>query len=404
MMNAQQLQQLYAAPPAAGRIQQRALIIGLVGAALCVAGAIFRPALFLQSYLFGYLFALGLALGCMAILMLQYLTGGDWGVVIRRSLEAAMRTLPYLAVGFLPIALGVRVLYAWARPAQAGAASLDYRAEYLNVPFFIARAVLYFAVWLGMGYLLDKWSRQQDRAVDPRLMFKLRALGGPGLVVYAATMTFAAFDWVMSLNPEWYSTIFGLLVIGGQALSAMAFVILVAVLLSAQEPMVHVFQPRHFHDLGKLLLAFVMVWAYLSFSQLLVIWSGDLPQEIPFYLPRMQSSWRWIGVMLIVLHFALPFALLLSRDLKRRVGALAAIAGLVLAMRLVDLFWLVAPEFRRRGLAIDWLDPVTVIGISGLWLAVFTWQLKARPLLPLRDPHLADALGPGEQYSVDRRE
>jgi len=402
MTNAQQLQQLYAAPPVTGRIQQRSLIIGLVGAALCVAGAIFRPALFLQSYLFGYMFALGLALGCMAILMLQYLTGGDWGVVIRRSLEAAMRTLPWLAAGFLPIALGVRVLYPWARPAQA--AGLDYRAEYLNVPFFIARAVLYFAVWLAVAYLLDKWSRQQDRAADPRLMFKLRALGGPGLVVYAATMTFAAFDWVMSLNPEWFSTIFGLLVIGGQALSAMAFVILVAVSLSVQEPMSHVFQPRHFHDLGKLLLAFVMVWAYLSFSQLLVIWAGDLPQEIPFYLPRMQSSWRWVGVMLIVLHFALPFALLLSRDLKRQVGSLAAIAGLVLAMRLVDLFWLVAPEFRRRGLAIDWLDPVTVVGIGGVWLAVFLWQLKARPLLPLRDPHLADALGPGEQYSVDRRE
>lgn len=396
-------QRLYAAPPVAGRIQQWSLIVGLIGAVLCVLGAFFRPALFLQSYLFGYLFVLGIALGCMAILMLQYLTGGDWGVVIRRTLEAAMRTLPALIVGFLPIVFGMRSLYIWARPADV-AAGLDYRTEYLNVPFFIVRAIVYFAVWLAMAYLLNKWSRQQDRADDFRLLPKLRAMSGPGLVIYAVTITFAGFDWVMSLNPEWYSTIFGLLLIGGQALTAMAFVILVAVLLSSRDPMAHVFQPRHFHDLGKLLLAFVMVWAYLSFSQLLIVWSGNLPQEIPFYVPRLESSWRWIGVLLIVLHFALPFVLLLSRDLKRHAQALAAVAGFVLAMRLVDLFWLIAPEFRRRGLGVDWLDPVTVIGISGLWFAIFIWQLKQRPLLPLRDPHLADALSEGEQYSVNRRE
>ncbi|HKX30075.1 MAG TPA: hypothetical protein VJ302_20465, partial [Blastocatellia bacterium] len=380
------------------------LIIGVIGAALCAAGAFFRPVLFLQSYLFGYLFVLGLALGCMAILMMQYLTGGDWGVVIRRILEAAMRTLPWVAVGFLPIALGMRALYVWARPASDGAAAPDYRTEYLNMPFFIVRTVVYFAVWLTMAYLLDRWARRQERADDPRSMIKLRAISGPGLVLYAATITFASFDWVMSLNPEWYSTIFGLLIIGGQALSAMAFVILVAVLLSGREPMARVFRPRHFHDLGKLLLAFLMIWAYLSFSQLLIIWSGDLPHEIPFYTSRLLTSWRWVGVLLVALHFALPFVLLLSRDLKRHAAMLAAVAGSVIAMRVVDLFWLVTPEFHRRGLGVDWLDPVTVVGIGGLWLAVFIWQLKARPLLPLRDPDLASALSPGEHYSIDHGE
>ncbi|HKQ76491.1 MAG TPA: hypothetical protein VJ810_22545 [Blastocatellia bacterium] len=397
-------QQLYIAPTAAGRIQQRALIVGAMGLILCVVGAIFRPALFLQSYLFAYLFTLGLALGSMAILMLQYLTGGDWGVVVRRVLEAAMRTLPWLAAGFLPVALGVRELYVWARPAQAAALGLDYRTEYLNVPFFIARAVLYFAVWLAMARLLDRWSREQDRGAALGWLKRLRRLSGPGLVIYAVTITFAAYDWLMSLNPEWYSTIFGLLIIAGQALSAVAFAILVAALLSTREPMAVVLQPRHFHDLGKLMLAFVMVWAYLSFSQLLIVWSGNLPQEIPFYLPRMQSSWRWVGILLIVLHFALPFALLLSRDLKRRAGSLAALAGLVIVMRVTDLFWLVAPEFRRQGLAIDWFDPVTVVGLCGLWLALFTRELRTRPMLPLRDPHLVDALSAGEQYSVNRRE
>jgi hypothetical protein len=396
--------QLYIAPTDVGRIQQWSLIIGLAGLVLCAVGAIFRPAPFLQSYLFAYLFTLGLALGSMAILMLQYLTGGDWGVVVRRVLESAMRTLPWLAVGFLPVALGVRALYVWALPARAAAEGLDYRTEYLNVPFFIARAVIYFAVWLAMAHWLDRWSREQDRGAALGWLKRLRRLSGPGLVIYGVTITFAAFDWLMSLNPEWFSTIFGLLIIAGQALSAVAFAIIVAAMLSTREPMARVVRPRHFHDLGKLLLAFVMVWAYLSFSQLLIIWSGNLPREIPFYLPRMQSSWRSVGVLLIVLHFALPFALLLSRDLKRRAVWLAALAGLVIVMRVTDLFWLVAPEFRRQGLTIDWFDPVTVVGICGVWLALFVRELKARPLLPLRDPHLADALGAGEQYSVNRRE
>ncbi|MGE0132595.1 MAG: hypothetical protein AB7U82_31305 [Blastocatellales bacterium] len=395
-------QQFYIAPAAANRVQQRALIVGVIGLILCVVGAIFRPAQFLQSYLFGYMFLLGLTLGCMAILMLQYLTGGDWGVVIRRTLEAAMRTLPWLAIGFLPIAFGVRELYVWARPAQAE--TLDYRTEYLNIPFFIVRAIIYFAVWLTMARLLDRWSREQDRGAALGWLKRLRRLSGPGLVIYAVTITFAAYDWLMSLNPEWFSTIFGLLIIAGQALSAVAFVILVAAPLSTRAPMASVFQPRHFHDLGKLMLTFVMVWAYMSFSQLLIVWSGNLPQEIPFYLPRIESSWRWIGVLLIVLHFGLPFVLLLSRDLKRRAGLLAALAGLVIVMRVIDLFWLVAPEFRSQGLTIDWFDPVTVIGLCGVWLALFIRELKARPMLPLRDPHLADALSAGEQYSVNRRE
>jgi hypothetical protein len=394
--------ELYVAPAAAGRVQQRALIVGVVGLILCAVGAVFRPALFLQSYLFAYMFTLGLALGSMAILMLQYLTGGDWGVVVRRTLEAAMRTLPWLVIGFLPVALGVRELYVWARPAQAQ--TLDFRTGYLNVPFFIARAVVYFAVWLAMAHRLDRWSFEEDRGPALGWLKRLRRLSGPGLVIYGVTITFAAFDWLMSLNPEWFSTIFGLLIIAGQALSATAFVILVAALLSTREPMARVFQPRHFHDLGKLLLAFVMVWAYMSFSQLLIIWAGNLPREIPFYLPRMQSSWRWIGVLLIVLHFALPFALLLSRDLKRRAGRLAALAALVIVMRVIDLFWLVAPEFRRQGLRIDWFDPVTVIGVCGVWLALFIRELKTRPMLPLRDPHLIDALSEGDQYSVNRRE
>lgn len=396
--------ELYIAPAAASRVERRALIVGVIGLILVAVGAIFRPAQFLQSYLFAYQFALGLALGSMAILMLQYLTSGDWGVVIRRTLEAAMRTLPWLAIGFLPIIAGVRELYVWARPAEAAAEGLEFRAGYLNIPFFIVRAIIYFAVWLAIAWRLDRWSREQDRGAALGWLKRLRRLSGPGLVIYGVTVTFAAFDWLMSLNPEWFSTIFGFLIIAGQALSATSLMILVAALLSRREPMAGVFQPRHFHDFGKVMLTFVILWAYMSFSQLLIIWAGDLPQEIPFYLPRMQSSWRWIGVALIALHFGLPFALLLSRNLKRRARSLAALAGLVLVMRVIDLFWLVAPEFRRQGLSVDWFDPVTVIGVCGVWLALFIRELKSRPMLPLRDPHLIDALSAGEQYSVNRRE
>lgn len=381
----------YTPPPELGRFQSRALVAGVLVAVLCVAGWLTRPEQFFQSYLIGYLFWWGIALGCLAVLTLQHLTGGDWGVVIQRLLESATRTLPLMAVLFIPLALGMSRLYAWSR-SEAGEGAEHHQDAWLSVPFFLLRAVIYFAIWLGMAWLLNRWSREQDINADPRLKRRMQTLSGPGLVIYALTATFAATDWLMSLVPEWYSTIFGLLVIGSQALSAFAFVVAAAAMLARREPMNHVFASKHFHDLGKLLLAFVMIWAYLAFSQLLIIWAGNLPEEIPFYLPRMQTNWRWVGVLLIVFQFALPFALLLSRELKRRTGQLIVVAALVLAMRFVDLFWLVAPQFHPQGIRFHWLDLAAVVAIGGVWLAYFTWQLRGRPLVPLRDPRLQEAL------------
>jgi len=378
----------YTLPPELGRFQRNALIIGAIGAVLCVAGWIVRPEQFFQSYLIGYLFWMGIALGCLAVVMLQHLTGGDWGVVIQRLLESATRTLPLMAVLFIPLALGMNKLYAWSRAAE----SQHHQDAWLSVPFFLLRAVIYFAIWLAMAWLLNRWSREQDGNADPRLKRRLQTLSGPGLVIYALTATFAATDWLMSLVPDWYSTIFGLLVIAGEALSAFAFVVVAAAILARREPMNRVIAPKHFHDLGKLLLAFVMIWAYLAFSQLLIVWAGNLPEEIPFYLPRMQTSWRWIGVLLIVFQFALPFLLLLSRELKRRTGQLIAVALLVLVMRFTDLFWLVAPQFHRQGIRFHWLDLAAVVAIGGVWLAFFVWQLRGRPLVPLHDPRLQEAL------------
>jgi hypothetical protein len=394
------MMETYTAPPEIGRIQQRSLIIGVVGIVLLLIGALLvaEPAQFFRSYLIGYIFWMGIALGCLAICMLQHLSGGAWGLVIRRLLESATRTLPLMALLFLPLILGAYKygLYPWAVAEKVSSSKLlQHKAEYyLNMPFFLGRAVFYFGVWIGLTYFLNKWSREQDASSDPQITRRLQVLSGPGLVLYGLTVTFASIDWVMSLEPEWFSTIFGILFMGGQGVSAMAFVIAMAVLLAKREPMSRVFAPNHFHDLGKLLLAFVMLWAYFNFSQFLIIWAGNLPEEIPWYLHRLRGGWQWFGLALVVFHFALPFLLLLSRDLKRSARKLVGIAVLVIVMRFVDLFWMIAPEFSHGGFHIHWMDIIAPIGVGGLWLAAFMWQLKGRPLLPLRDPHLQDALEP----------
>ena len=389
----------YSAPPELDRARNRALIVGVLGLGLgtVIAFALVGLERSLFSYLIGFVFWTGVALGCLALAMLHQLTGGGWGVVIRRPLESAARTLPLMLVLFVPIALGLEQIYEWARPGAVEADHvLRHKEAYLNVPFFLVRTALYFAIWIGLTFFLTRWSSEQDRTGDPNLYYKLRTLSGPGLPLYALTVTFASIDWVMSLDPHWFSMIFGILTIGGQGLGALAFVVAVLVLLSSREPLAGVVQPAHLHDLGKLMLAFVMLWAYFAFSQFLIIWSGNLAEEIPWYLRRMQGNWKWVGLSLALLHFALPFALLLSRDLKRRARRLVAVAALVIAMRAVDTIWMIAPEFHGSvdvpaapGIATDVL---ALVGIGGVWIWWFLGRLIQRPLLPLHDPNV-EAVG-----------
>ena len=386
--------QNYMAPASVGRLQQRALTVGILGLALLMFGASASPAQFFRSYLVGYLFALGVTLGCLGLLMLQHLTGGHWGVMIRRPLESATRTLPLLAVLFVPLGFGLRQLYAWTGPMEKPLSR--FQMSYLTIPGFLTRAAIYFAIWILLMLLLNSWSLQQDARPERALRRKLQMLSGPGIVLYVFTMTFAAVDWVMSLSPHWSSTIYGFLFVGGQAVSAMALMIAVAVLLAQSEPMSGILQPRHLHDLGKLLLAFVMLWAYFAFSQLLIIWAGNLPEEIPFYVKRLRGGWGALGVLILLFHFALPFFLLLSRDLKRSARLLPRLAIAVIFMRLVDLFWMTAPEFSPDAFRVHWMDVAAPAGIGGIWLAYFAWQLKGRPLLPLGDPELAEAIERGE--------
>ena len=385
----------FEAPPL-DRVVRPALALGLAALAACGIGAFFAPAQFFHSYLFAYVFWAGIALGCLAVVMLQYLTGGAWGLVIRRALESGTRTLPLVALLFLPILLGIGRLYEWARPEEvAHDPILRHKAPYLNIPFFAGRAVLYFAAWLAVAYFLNKWSLQQDRGWDRRVFRKLQLLSSAGLVLYGLTVTFSSIDWVMSLEPHWYSTMFGVLFIAGQGLSAFAFIIAVTVLLARRKPLSDVISPSHYHDLGKLLLAFVMFWSYVSFSQYLIIWAGNLPEEIPWYLRRLQGGWGWIGLALILFHFLLPFLLLISRTANENPRLLASVAALVVFMRLVDIFWLIAPVFSGSGFRLHWMDLAAPTGIGGLWLAVFLWQLAKRPLLPASDPRLAQAVAHG---------
>jgi hypothetical protein len=373
--------------PVLSGVQRKALIAGVSALALCVAGAFLNPAQFLRSYLVAFLFWLGIALGSAAVVMLHHLVGGRWGFVIRRLLESATRTLPAMAVLLLPILLGVRSLYHWTHPA--GDHLLEHKAPYLNIPFFIIRAVIYFAVWIGVTWVLNRWSLEQDRTGAPGLVRRMQVLSGPGLLLYGLTVTFASIDWAMSLEPHWFSTIYGMIFMVGQGLATLAFVIAVLMLLSRYQPLSGTLTPDHFHDLGNLMFAFVMLWAYVSFSQFLIIWSGNLPEEIPWYLARLRGGWQWVALILLVFHFFLPFLLLLMRPIKRRAHVLARVAIAVILVRLLDLFWLVTPAFHPGKFHLHWMDVAAPIGVGGLWLAAFLSNLKRAPLLPLRDPRFS---------------
>jgi hypothetical protein len=387
--------QQYRAPESIGRLQQRALTVGGIALVLAIFGAMKSPGPFYHSYLMSFMLILGLTLGSLGLLMLQHLTSGHWGIIIRRSLESATRTLPLIAALFLPIALfGMPYLYgAWLAPEKLKKEPLSqFQQTYLTAGGFQFRAVIYFGVWLLLMFLFNRWSKEQDvNQEDRALRRRLNMLAGPGIILYVFVMSLAAVDWVMSLSPHWASTIYGFLFVAGQLISSMSLMIAVVVLLARTEPFASVLQKRHLHDLGKLLLAFVMLWAYFDFSQLLIIWSGNQPEEITFYRTRLYGGWGVVAVIVLVFHFFVPFFLLLSQDVKRNAKVLPKIALWLIFMRLVDLYWMTRPEFTSHA-APTWLDIVLPIALGGLWLGFFAFHLKRHPLLPLGDPELAEAI------------
>jgi hypothetical protein len=382
------------------RWQWLAFLVGLGGGLLCAFGYALSPSQFFRSYLMAYLFWLGVTLGCLAILMLHHLVGGAWGTLIRRVLEAGTRLLPLMVVLAIPLVFGVHDLYVWARPGAAeGSETATFRHVYLQLPFFGWRAGFYFVSWLALVYFLNRWSRQQERTQDAAVVRsrrrRLALLSGGGLVLYGLTATFAAVDWMMSLEPHWFSTIYGFLVVAGQFVAAMAFAIVITAWLADVEPFASVVSPGHFNDLGNLLLAFTMLWAYCAFSQFLIIWSGNLPEEIQWYLHRTAGGWDWFRLLLLLFHFAVPFFLLLSRGIKGRVRFLSWVAATLFVAHLLDVFWLVMPAFFPEQLHVHWLDIVAPLGVGGMWLAILMWQLKRRSLLPFHDPRLQEVMQHG---------
>jgi len=374
------------------RLRARWLVlcgIGLVG--LIIGLFTVDRETFMQSYLIGFMFWSGITIGSMALLMVQYLSGGGWGLFARRVFEASARALPLLAILFVPIALSLPVLYPWARPDALADPKIAIKAAYLNPTYFYIRAAIYFTIWMGLTFTLTRWSKEQDdnpvRLPGPK-DGRMRVLSGPGLVLYMLTITFMSVDWVMSLEPHFTSTIWGILTLGGQGLSTLAFTILVLAALSRFKPVSEVASEGNFHDLGKLMLAFVMLWAYFSLSQFLITWSGNLPEEITWYLARIQGGWQWVAIAIVFFQFVLPFVLLLSHRLKRRARSVAMVALMLIVIRFVDVFWLITPAFDPSRLSVHLLDLAAVLALGGFWVWLFVRQLEGRPLLPLRDPTL----------------
>jgi hypothetical protein len=378
------------------RVQRTALAVGGVFVLALVAGFLVDRAQFFRSYLLGYLFWVEMAVGSLGLAMLSHLTGGLWGIVPRRLHEAAARTFPALAVAFVPVLLGASSLYIWAKPdVVAQDALLQAKAPYLNLQFFTIRAAVYFAVWVLLAWRISSWSRQQDAGPSASRAASLRGLSAFGIVILFLSATFASVDWGMSLAPHWFSTIYGVLFIVSAALSALSFTILLLSRLAGDEPFRAALQPVTVHDLGKLLLAFTMLWGYVNYSQFLITWSGNVSEETPFYVRRLHGPWQTVAVLLVLFHFALPFALLLSRPLKRNARALASIAVLMLVMQAVDLFWLVGPDLATHGegeapFRIHWMDFAAFLGLGGLWLALFARQALGAPLLPAGEPELRE--------------
>ena len=386
--------------PRLDRMQRSMLLLGSFALLLCALFGLRNPDATqraFQSYLFSYIFWFSIPLGCMALLMMHHLTGGWWGYPIRRLLEAGSRTCLVMTALFIPVLLGINKIYEqwtqWATDKPTDP-NLHFKVMYLSKNFFVMRSVIYFAIWLTIVYFMNKWSAEQDATGNARLASVLEAFSGPGLILWGIAVTYSAIDWVMSMEPLWFSTIYGFLFMIIEALVAMAFVIFVLRLLSDSEPLKNVVTPSQFNDLGNLMLAFVMLWAYLSFSQFLIIWAGNLKDEIPWYRARAFGGWGALAVFLIVMHFAVPFLLLLQRGVKRRLRVLSVVSGMLVVLTLVDVYWLVVPAFRseRSSPQLHPSDFLAVIGIGGIWIGTYIWQLKKMPLLPLHDPRFEGAL------------
>jgi hypothetical protein len=373
--------------PQLDRMQRNALVVGIIALGASVVGLFLNAPHFWQSYLYGYIAISALAIGSLGIFLLHNVVGGNWGVAIRRFIESGLQTLPLFAILVIPILFSTHSLYKWTDATyRAEHFAVGHKAVYMNVPFFVARTIFYFLVWLFLGMRILKMANEHDRTGDPALFKKIKGRSAPALLVFVLTTTYAFIDWIMSLEPDWYSTIYGWLFTVGEVLLTFAFMIALLVLFSKHEPFRGFVKTAHFHDLGNLMLAFTMLWAYMGLAQFLIIWAENLPDEIPWYIRRFSGGWGYLGWFISIFHFCVPFFLLLMRFVKKNPQRLRALALWIIFVRMLDIFWFVAPAFRERGLEVYWTDLTALIGMGGIWLAYFIWNLKKRPLLVPNDP------------------
>jgi len=367
----------------------RALMVGGLGIAGCFGAYAADATQFLHSYLTAYLFWVSIGLGALFFVMLHHLVNAQWSIALRRLVEALMVSLPVMAIFFIPIGLGLHDLYHWSH-ADAVAADhlLQSKAPYLQTTFFIIRAILYFAIWSGLAFGLHRMSLAEDHGYDEARQMRVRRICAGGMILFAFTTTFAAFDWIMSLDAHWYSTIFGAYYFAGCVVGALSVIILLALSLNKKGVLADVYTVEHYNDLGKLLFAFMIFWAYMAFSQYFLIWYGNIPEETIWFQHRWVGSWKIVSLALVFGNFVIPFILLMPKMIKRKYGFLAFMAIWMLVFHWIDLFWLVLPGHSPNGAHISWMDLVTMAGIGGIFLGFFWRRFAANPIVPVGDPRL----------------
>jgi hypothetical protein len=375
------------------RLQKISFATGVMFLMLCGVGVAFEPREFFISYLIAFIFWVGLTLGCLNAAMIHYLTAGRWGNATRRFLEAGFMTLPLMAIFFTPILFGLHDLYSWARPeAVAVDKILQKKAVYENFYCFTIRAIFFFGICIIIATRLRNWSLQQDETTDVAPTIRLRTLSGPGIVLIPLLTTFMFVDWIMSIEPAWFSTVFGVVLLSGQILNTFAFAIILLAWFQPHSPFREIVTEKYFHDLGNLLLAFVMFWTYVAFSQFLIIYSGNQPHEIGWYLHRIAGNWKWLAVFIGLFHFFIPFFVLLFRSVKKNIPTLATVAVLIFIVHALEIFWVITPTFYTGGIKIHWTDFAAWLGIGGIWLGIFAANLKRHPLLARNDPRIEQSI------------
>lgn len=378
------------------RWQTPALIIGIIGIIGSIAGFVMNQPEFFKAWLPAYIFWFLIAAGALGVLCLQYTTGGEWGVLIRRPLGAAARTLPLFLLFGIPVVLGLSQIYEWANhDIVAHDELLQKKQLWLNPTAWVIRAIVYFVIWALWAWRLRQLSVAFAKDRSPYTELSRRKWAASGLLMIVFTLTFTSVDWVMSLEPKWYSSMFGIAFTVGAGLSAFAFVTFFLTTISNTQAMTDILKPNHFRDLGNLMLAFTMLWAYTNFSQFLLIWYGNIKEETPYYLKRMHGGWGVMATILVVFHFFLPFFMLLMRAIKDRPKTIAIVTLIILVMRFMDVYWLIGPAFWPEHFYISWITLFAFLGIGGLWLWAFIGQLKGQTIIPIHETWVEEAIREG---------